>query len=55
LENLNDSKNINKTSENNDDDIKTSAKESPVLYELKQQKPWSDKECSRFLHQEEAD
>jgi len=55
LENLNDSKNLNKTLENNEDNIKTSAKESLGLYEFKQQKPWSEKECSRFIHQEEAD
>jgi len=52
---LNDSNNKNKTSENNEENIKTSAKESLDLYELKQQKPWSDKACSRILHQEEAD
>jgi len=55
LEDLNDSKNINKTSENNEDNIKTSAKESLGMYELKQQKPWFDKERSSFLHQEKAD
>jgi hypothetical protein len=55
LENLNDSKNINKTSENNEDNIKTSAKESLGIYELKQQKPLFVKKCSSFLHQEKAD
>jgi len=55
LENLNDSKNINKTSENNEDNIKTSAKKSLDMYEFKQQKPLFEKECSSFLHQEKAD
>jgi hypothetical protein len=31
--------------------IKTSAKESLGRYELKQQKPWLDEECLRFLDQ----
>jgi len=32
-------------------DIKTSAKESLGLYELKQHKPWFDEECLQFLDQ----
>ena len=31
--------------------IKTSAKESLGLYELKQYKPWFDIQCSRILQQ----
>jgi len=31
--------------------IKTSAKESLVLYEMKKHKSWFDEECSRFLDQ----
>jgi hypothetical protein len=31
--------------------IKTSAKESQVLYEMKPYKSWFDEECSRFLDQ----
>jgi len=42
LENLNDSKDINTTWENFKDNIKTSANDSLVLYELKQHKPWFD-------------
>jgi len=30
--------------------MKTSAKESLVLYEMKQHKQWFDEECSRFLY-----
>jgi hypothetical protein len=51
LENLNDVEDINKVSENIRENIKTSAKDSPRLYELKQRKPWFDKECSQFLDQ----
>jgi len=39
LENLNDSEYISRVSENIRENIKTSAKESPGLYELKQHKP----------------
>jgi hypothetical protein len=35
--------------ENIKENIKTSAKESLGLYELKQHKPWFDEKCSRFL------
>jgi hypothetical protein len=31
--------------------MKTSAKESLILYEMKQHKPWFEEECSRFLDQ----
>ena len=37
--------------ENIKENIETSLKESLVLHELKQQKPWFDQECSRVLEQ----
>ena len=50
--NLNDSEKtfigLGKTYKRN---IKTSAKEGLVLYEMKQCKSWFDEECSRFLDQ----
>jgi len=51
LENLNDSRDINRVWENIKKTIKTSAKESPGLHELKQHKPWFDEECVGFLDQ----
>jgi len=42
LENLCDSEDINRAWENIKGNIKTSAKESLGLYELKQHKPWFD-------------
>jgi hypothetical protein len=48
LESLNDSEDISKDWEIIEDDIKTSAKESLGLYELKQHKPWFDEECLTF-------
>jgi len=45
LEDLNDSENINGVWKNIKENIKTSAKESLGLYELKQHKPWFDEEC----------
>ena len=47
LENLNDSEDLNRAGQNIQENIKTSAKESLGLYELKQHKPWFDGE---FLH-----
>ena len=47
MENLNDSEGINRTWEN----IRTSTKESLVVYELKQHKPLFGEECSHFLDQ----
>jgi hypothetical protein len=44
LENLNDSNDINRARENIKENIKTSSKETLGLYELKQHKPWFDKE-----------
>jgi hypothetical protein len=49
LEILSDSENINRVCENIQEDIKTSAKESLGLYELKQRKPWFDENCLRLL------
>jgi len=51
LENLFHSKDINRAWENSKESIKTSAKHSLGLYELKQHKPWFDEECSQFLDQ----
>jgi hypothetical protein len=51
LENLNDSKDINRGWENIKENVKTSAKESLGLYEWKQHEPWFDEECSKFLDQ----
>ena len=47
LENLNDDEDedVNRTWENIKKNIKTSAKESLGLHELKQHKPWFDEEC----------
>jgi len=49
LENLSDGEAINRAWENIKEDIKTSAKESPGLHELKQHKPWFDEECLGLL------
>jgi len=51
LENLSDDKDINRAWENIKENIKTSAKESLGLHELKQHRPWFDKECLGFLDQ----
>jgi len=51
LENLSDGEDINRAWQNIKENIKTSAKESLGLYELKQHKPWFDEECFDFLHQ----
>ena len=51
MESLNDSDDINEAWEIIEEDIKTSAAESLVLYELKQRKPWFDEECLIFLDQ----
>ena len=48
LENLNDDEDVNRTWENIKENIKTSAKESLGLHELKQHKPWFDEECLGF-------
>ena len=49
MENLSDGKDINRAWENIKENIKTSAKESLGLQELKQHKPWFDAECLGFL------
>jgi hypothetical protein len=54
LKNLSDSKDINRAWENIREGIKTSAKESLVLYELKHHKPWFDEECLRTFRSKEA-
>jgi hypothetical protein len=51
LENLSNGEDINKAWENNIKNIKTSAKVSLSLNELKQHKLWFDKECLDFLDQ----
>ena len=54
LENLSYGKDINRAWENIKESIKTSAKESLGLQELKQHKPWFDEECLRFFRSMEA-
>jgi hypothetical protein len=51
LENLSDSKDINRVWEDIKENIKISTKESPGLYKLQQHKPWFDKECLCFFDQ----
>jgi len=51
LENLSDGKDINRVQENIKENVKTSAKDSPGLQELKQHKPWFDEECLGFSDQ----
>ena len=51
MENLNDSKDINRAWENIKLNIKTFVKDSLCLCELKQQKPWFGEEWSRFFNQ----
>jgi len=51
LENLSDRKDINRAWENIEENIKTSAKKSLGLHELKQHKPWLDQESLGFLDQ----
>ena len=51
MENLNDDEDVNRTWENIKENIKTSAKDSLGLHELKQHKPWFDEECLGFLDQ----
>ena len=46
-----DDEDINRAWENIKENIKTSAKESLGLQELKQNKPWFDEECLGFLDQ----
>ena len=51
LGNLSDDEDIQGTWENIKENIKTSAKHSLGLHELKQHKPWFDEKCSHFLDQ----
>ena len=51
LENLSDDEDVDRTWKNIKGNIKTSAKESLGLHELKQNKPWFDEKCSGFLDQ----
>ena len=51
VENLNDSEDINKAWENFKENIKTSAKESLGLHELKQHELRCAEECLRFLYE----
>ena len=48
MEDLSDSKDINRAWENIKENIKTSAEESLGLQELKWHKPWFDEECLSF-------
>ena len=48
LDNLNDGKDIDRAWENIKENIKTSDKDSPGMYELEQHKPWFGEECSHF-------
>jgi hypothetical protein len=50
LENLSDDEDINRAWENVKENIKTSAKDSTGLHELKQHKPWFDEECLGILN-----
>ena len=47
--NISDDGDINRAWENIKENIKTSAKKSVGLHELKQHKPWFDEECLHFL------
>jgi len=51
LENLSDDEEVDRTWKNIKENIKTSAKVSLGLHELKQNKPWFDEECLGFLDQ----
>jgi hypothetical protein len=48
-DNLNDTENVNRSWENIKENIKSPAKESLGLHELKQHKPWLDEDCIHFL------
>jgi hypothetical protein len=51
LENVSDDKDINRAWESIKENIKTSAKDSQGLHEMKQHKPWFDEECLGILDQ----
>jgi hypothetical protein len=48
LENLSGDVDINRAWDSIQENIKTSAKESLGLHEMKQHKPWSEEECLAF-------
>jgi len=52
LENLSDSEDVNSARENIKEDIKTSAKNSLGLHELKKHKPWFDEKLKYFRSKE---
>ena len=54
LENLNNDKDVDRTWENIKENLKTSAKESLGLHELKQHKPWFDEKMFRFFGSKET-
>jgi len=54
LESLNNNEDINRAWENIKENIKTSAKQSLGLHELKQHKPWFNEECLDFFRSREA-
>ena len=49
MEDLSDNEDVNRSWENIRENIKTSAKESLVLQEMKQHKTWFGEECLHFL------
>ena len=51
LENVNDDEDIDRACENIKENVKTSAEESLVLYELKQHYPWFDNVCLHIFGQ----
>ena len=51
MENSNEDEEVNRTWENVKEIIKTSAKESLGMHELKRHNPWFDEECLGFLDQ----
>jgi len=51
FKNLNIDENLNRAWENIKENIKTLAKESLGMHELKRHKPWFDQECVGFLDQ----
>jgi hypothetical protein len=55
LENVSDSKDINRAWVNIQENIKTSIKEILGLFELKQHQQWFDGECLNFLYQRKQD
>jgi len=55
LENLSDGEDINRAWGNIKENIKTLAKDSLGLHELKQHKQWFDEECLSFLDQRQHD